>query len=61
MMTLEATSAPYSKLLTGRVLLYGLAVHFTHNAEYLSNYPNLPEWFTRSQIDGTWFCSRVPL
>lgn len=57
-MTLETTPAPHSKLLTGFALLYGLAsfIHFTHNAEYLSGYPNLPDWFTRSQIYGTWLC-----
>ena len=25
-----------------------------HNAEYLSAYPNLPSWFSRSQIYATW-------
>ena len=28
--------------------------HFVHNAAYLSAYPNLPSWFTRSQIYATW-------
>ena len=36
--------------------LYGLAslVHFMHNAVYLSGYPNLPAWLSRSQIYGAW-------
>ena len=36
--------------------LYGLAslVHFVHNAEQLSGYPNLPAWLSRSQIYGAW-------
>ena len=57
-MTLETASVPPSKSLTGFALLYGFAsfIHFTHNAEYLSDYPNLPDWFTRSQIYGAWLC-----
>lgn len=29
-------------------------VHFAHNAEFLSAYPNLPGWLTRSNIYGAW-------
>ena len=29
--------------------------HFVHNAEYLSAYPNMPSWLSRSQIYATWF------
>jgi hypothetical protein len=29
-------------------------VHFVHNAEYLADYPNLPDWFTRSGVYLTW-------
>lgn len=38
------------------LLAYGLAslAHFAHNAEYLGFYPNLPAWFTRTQIYGVW-------
>jgi hypothetical protein len=39
-------------------LLYGFAslVHFTHNAEFLADYPNLPRWLTRPQVYISWFC-----
>ena len=29
-------------------------VHFTHNAEFLSAYPNLPAWLTRSEVYISW-------
>jgi hypothetical protein len=29
-------------------------VHFAHNAEYLSDYPNLPAWLTRLQVYAVW-------
>ena len=38
-------------------LLVNLAaslLHFAHNAEFLSDYPNLPVWLTRSQVYFTW-------
>jgi len=42
--------------LTALLLLYVVAslVHFTHNAEYLSEYPNLPPWLTRGSIYLAW-------
>ena len=42
--------------LTALLLLYVVAslVHFTHNAEYLSDYPNLPPWLTRGSIYLAW-------
>lgn len=30
-------------------------VHFAHNAELLSYYPNMPVWFSRSKIYLAWF------
>jgi hypothetical protein len=46
-----------NQLLPWLLVLYGLAslVHFGHNAEYLSDYPNLPAWLSRLQIYGAWF------
>ena len=29
-------------------------VHFTHNAEYLTDYPNLPPWLTRGGVYLAW-------
>jgi hypothetical protein len=45
-----------SKPLPWLLAVYGLAslVHFTHNAEYLNGYPNLPAWLSRFQIYGVW-------
>ncbi len=39
-------------------LLYAMAslIHFAHNAEYLSAYPNLPAWLTRYEVYGAWLC-----
>ena len=28
--------------------------HFSHNAEYLNEYPNLPAWISRTNIYGIW-------
>jgi hypothetical protein len=28
--------------------------HFTHNAEYLCEYPNLPAWLTRAKVYAVW-------
>jgi hypothetical protein len=38
------------------LLLYGAAslIHFTHNAEFLADYPNMPTWLSRSAIYGAW-------
>jgi hypothetical protein len=40
----------------GLLLLYLAAslLHFTHNAEYLADYPNLPAWLGRSDIYVVW-------
>jgi hypothetical protein len=36
--------------------LYCLAalIHFTHNAEFLSDYPNMPKWITRGGVYFVW-------
>jgi hypothetical protein len=42
--------------LGGSLLLYVIAslLHFTHNAEYLADYPNLPVWLSRSDVYLAW-------
>lgn len=37
-------------------MIYCLAslVHFAHNAEFVSDYPNLPAWLTRSKVYLAW-------
>ena len=41
------------------LLVYGGAslVHFTHNAEYLADYPNMPTWLSPSVIYGAWIAT----
>jgi uncharacterized membrane protein len=43
-------------VLRSLLLLYFVAsaVHFTHNAENVAVYPNLPAWVTRSSVYVTW-------
>ena len=38
------------------IIAYCLAslAHFIHNAEHLSEYPNLPAWLSRSKVYATW-------
>jgi hypothetical protein len=38
------------------MLVYGAAslLHFVHNAVYLSDYPNLPAWFTTTGVLAAW-------
>jgi hypothetical protein len=36
------------------VYLAASLLHFAHNAEFLSDYPNLPDWLTRSQVYSAW-------
>jgi hypothetical protein len=44
------------RVLVGLLVLYAAAslLHFAHNAEYLSDYPNLPTSFTRAGIYLAW-------
>lgn len=28
--------------------------HFSHNAEFICEYPNLPAWLTRTQVYAVW-------
>jgi hypothetical protein len=41
-----------SSVLVALLLLYAVAsfLHFAHNAELLSDYPNLPSWLTRAGV-----------
>ena len=45
-----------SRVLLALLLLYTAAslLHFVHNAEYLSDYPNLPAAFSRLLVYGVW-------
>ena len=38
------------------LIAYGAAslFHYSHNAEFLNEYPNLPAWLSRAQVYGAW-------
>jgi hypothetical protein len=56
-MSFTETSRRVGRGLPWLLLLYGAAslLHFAHNAAYLSDYPNLPGWMSRSQVYVVWF------
>jgi hypothetical protein len=56
MMTFTAGPERNRAWLVGSLLLYLTAslLHFTHNAEYLADYPNLPAWLTRADVYVVW-------
>ncbi len=41
------------------VYLTASLLHFAHNAEFLSDYPNLPTWLTRSDVYFVWIGQAV--
>ncbi len=41
------------------VYLAASLLHFAHNAEFLSDYPNLPTWLTRSDVYFVWIGQAV--
>jgi hypothetical protein len=53
---MPASKPRMGKLLLGLLLLYGLAslIHFTHNAEFLRDYPNMPSGLSRAQVYAAW-------
>lgn len=57
-MVTPSTFAHHERVLGALLLLYCLAslIHFTHNAQFLSEYPNLPAWLTRFQVYAAWCC-----
>ena len=44
------------KYLSALLIIYCAAslIHFVHNAEFVSEYPNLPVWITRSRVYLAW-------
>ena len=44
------------KYLAALLIIYCAAslIHFVHNAEFVSEYPNLPAWITRSKVYLAW-------
>jgi len=47
---------PVPRHLLWFVALYAVAslVHFSHNAEYIALYPNMPSWITRENVYVAW-------
>lgn len=48
---------PSDRVWLGRLLLLYLTaslLHFAHNAEYVSAYPNLPAWLSRADVYLAW-------
>jgi hypothetical protein len=45
-----------TEVLRTALIAYGVAslLHFGHNAEHLSEYPNLPTWITRADVYSSW-------
>src|SRR6185295_12580791 len=41
-------------MVLGVVYAVASLIHFAHNAEYLSAYPNLPAWLTRAEVYVAW-------
>jgi hypothetical protein len=50
------TAGPNDAALLPLMLIYGAAslLHFTHNAVYLRDYPNLPAWLTSGGVVFAW-------
>ena len=50
------TSSHFHKLLLVLTVAYFLTSlgHFSHNAEFICEYPNLPAWLTRAQVYAVW-------
>lgn len=53
---IAAPSARIPKHVCLLIAVYGVAslVHFAHNAEFLADYPNLPQWLTRAKVYLAW-------
>ena len=47
---------PIQKVLLVLLIIYGAAsfIHFVHNAEFLTDYPNLPDSWTRAGVYFAW-------
>ncbi|MCR5869227.1 hypothetical protein [Aquincola sp. J276] len=45
---------PASYLALAAAYLLASLGHFTHNAEFICSYPNLPAWLTSAQVYGFW-------
>ncbi len=49
-----ARRLPSTLLSLAAVYCAASLVHFVHNAEYLAQYPNMPQWISRSTVYASW-------
>jgi hypothetical protein len=56
--TVGRTAGRASQALPGLLILYASAtlLHFVHNAEFLTQYPNLPASLSRTDVYVAWLC-----
>ena len=47
-------SVPNTLLISLLAYLAASLFHFSHNAEFLGNYPNMPIWISRVDVYATW-------
>jgi len=49
------------RVLAALLVAYATAslVHHAHNAEFLSEYPNMPAWITRPAVYAAWLCETM--
>lgn len=51
---------PTRLLVPAAVYCVASLIHFSHNAEYIAFYPNMPAWLTREQVYLVWLAITVP-
>src|ERR1700755_977102 len=54
MLSLTSPSLPKPLWLLIAVYFLASLAHFTHNAEYIAFYPNMPAWLTRDKVYLAW-------
>ncbi|HJY05447.1 MAG TPA: hypothetical protein VJ323_03975 [Bryobacteraceae bacterium] len=52
----ENRGAGLDRSLVALLISYTLAslAHFVHNAEFLNEYPNMPDWLSQAEVYGSW-------
>jgi hypothetical protein len=54
LLTMPLNNLPKPLLFLAAAYFLASLGHFTHNAEFLCEYPNLPEWLTRAKVYLSW-------
>ena len=50
----QSPKVPVLFLVLAAIYFLASLGHFAHNAEFICEYPNLPEWLTRAKVYGFW-------